>query len=270
MSEDFYIDRNVVVTGAASGIGAALALTLTDRGATVTCVDRRKPAAHVHQWIDIDIADVEAVDAMADVVGDVDGIFSCAGITGNNPRDRVLAVNFQAARRLTRALSTRMRDGGAIASVASVGGADWRANLGVIKEYLAIDDPREAAAWCDAHPELFQRGAYAFSKQCLIVWSMTECVALAERGIRINTVSPGAVDTPLLRDSAAIGGQQAVDAMPKPLGRIARPSEIADALLFLNSDAASYITGHDLAVDAGLLGATAVGAIEYSIAPVSR
>lgn len=273
MSGRSYVGRNVVVTGGTSGIGAALVDALIEAGASVTCIDIREPTAAVGQWIDADLADPTAVDAAAAAAvafGDVHALFNCAGITGTNPRERVLAVNFRGVRQLSRALTECMPPGAAITSVASVGGAGWRANLAAVKDYLSIDDSRAAAEWCDGHPELFERGAYSFSKQCLIVWSKTECVALAAHGIRINTVSPGAVDTPMLRDSAAIGGQQAVDALPKPLGRVARPGEIVEALLFLNSDAASYITGHDLAVDAGLLGAAAVGAVDFAIGPVSR
>lgn len=158
-----------------------------------------------------------------------------------------------------------MARGGAIASVASIAGARWRENLDVLTEFLAIDDRTAALRWCEHLPKQFPSGGYAFTKQCVVAWTMKSCVPLAERGVRINYISPSHVDTPMLLDAAAIGGQAAVDAVPRPLGRNSRPEEQAGPLAFLNSDAASYITGHDLATDGGLLGGIAVGALSHPL-----
>lgn len=260
-----YAGRRTLVTGAASGIGAAVAREVRRLGGTVIGIDvRDSPDADVSERVDL--GDRDAVERFARAAGSVDALFNCAGITGTNPRDRVMAVNFRGLRTLSDALAAQMQPGGAIVNIASVGGGAWRSNIDAVQEYLALDDDA-AIAWCDAHPEQFPRGAYSFSKQCVIVWSKVAAARLAARGIRVNSISPGAVDTPLLRDSAAIGGQAAVDAMPKPLGRVAQPDEIATAAAFLGGRAASYITGQDLAVDAGLLGAFAVGDIDLALVP---
>lgn len=271
-----YDGRRVVVTGAASGIGAATVATLTALGASVVGIDvRPHSATAVH--LTADLGAEHDVDRVAREVaeahaGRVDGLFHCAGITGNNPLDRVMRVNFLGLRRLTDHLVPLVPEGGAVVSVASVAGARWRDHAADLAEFLALDTWEAALDWCAAHPEHFPRGGYSFSKQCVIAWTLASCVHLGRHGVRINCISPGNVDTPMLQDAAAIGGQAAVDAVPRPLGRNSRPDEQANVLAFLNSQAASYVTGHDLWTDGGLLGGIAFGTHEYPLvaSPLSR
>ena len=94
---------------------------------------------------------------------------------------------------------------------------------------------------------------YAASKHAVI--GMTKAVALeyAQQNIRMNAVSPGAVETPMFERFAGEEDLRAQLASMHPMGRVARPEEIADAVLFLCSDRASFITGHTLVIDGGLV-----------------
>jgi NAD(P)-dependent dehydrogenase (short-subunit alcohol dehydrogenase family) len=98
-------------------------------------------------------------------------------------------------------------------------------------------------------------GTYAATKAALRSFARTWAVELKDRGIRVNTVSPGAIDTPMLQGQFAsedeIDAYKAAYATIAPLGRIGRPEEVADAVLFLASDDSSFSTGMDLAVDGG-------------------
>jgi NAD(P)-dependent dehydrogenase (short-subunit alcohol dehydrogenase family) len=92
---------------------------------------------------------------------------------------------------------------------------------------------------------------YLFSKQVIIVWTMHAALDLAPKGIRVNCTSPGPTDTPMMPSFEEYMGKEFMDAFPKPLGRNSNPQEQAHLLAFLNSDAASYITGANVYNDGG-------------------
>jgi NAD(P)-dependent dehydrogenase (short-subunit alcohol dehydrogenase family) len=91
---------------------------------------------------------------------------------------------------------------------------------------------------------------------------MQQGVELGPRGIRINCIGPTVTDTPFLADTIKTYGEGFIDAFPKPLGRVSRPEEQARALIFLNSAAASYITGTVLWTDGGYMGGATTGLIK--------
>lgn len=267
-----YDDKTVMVTGCASGIGAATVNELLRLGASVIGLDIVDPLRGMGDdvvFIRTDIGDPASIDAAVPQVDrPIAALFNCAGITGVNPVEQVVRVNFLGLRRLSRRVAEQMAAGSSIASVASVGGSRWEQNLYAVREFLDSPTWDASLSWCDRHPEQFGHGAYGFTKQCIIVYTKMECVELASRGIRINTISPGITDTPMIADSGAVGGLSYMDAFPRPLGRNATAAEQARAMVFLNSDAASYITGVDLPVDAGLLGGVAAGTIVSPIVSV--
>jgi NAD(P)-dependent dehydrogenase (short-subunit alcohol dehydrogenase family) len=169
-----------------------------------------------------------------------------------------MKVNFIGARRLTEGLLPRMTSGAAIASIASLGGMGYEQNVEAVRDFLAQDGWDAAVKWCEAHPEQFKVSGYPFSKQSLIIWSMDRSYDLAKRGIRINTIGPGVTETPMLEDSRKLHN---IDAMEKPLGRAATAEEQANILLFLNCDAASYLSGVNIWTDGARTAAVWLGHI---------
>ena len=260
-----YDGRRVVVTGCSSGMGEATAAELRSLGASVVGLDLKPPCIDLDQFVCVDLADPAAIDsAIGSIDGAIDGLFNCAGISegsGRPPLD-VYTVNFLGTRHLTEALIPRIPRGGAIATISSLGGLGWERKMPVIRDVLAIDSLDEARAWAEQHPEEFTRGGYGFSKQCLIVYAMQRCIDLAARGIRINTICPSPVETPMLADSRRARGDAYIDGLPQPLGRVSSASEQARVLVFLNSGAASYITGQTIWTDGGYTAGVTTGQIE--------
>jgi NAD(P)-dependent dehydrogenase (short-subunit alcohol dehydrogenase family) len=249
-----------VVTGAASGIGHATAEKLIAEGAEVISLDRNTPRAAVSHHIEVDLANPRSIDAALEHVDcDLDGLLNIAGIPGTAPADRVLAVNSLAVRHLTEAFFERLRPGGTVTIVSSTAGFGWPQRLETIRDLLATDTFEEGAAWFKAHPQ--QGNAYNFSKEVTTVYAMSMGLAMSQMGFRINAVLPGPVETPILVDFEESMGKDNLDGVKELLGRHATAGDIADAILFLASDAARWINGHALVVDGGITGAVLSGVV---------
>jgi NAD(P)-dependent dehydrogenase (short-subunit alcohol dehydrogenase family) len=253
-------EKRYVVTGAASGIGHAVAVKLLGAGAEVTSLDRNTPTAAAARHIEVDLANPRSIDAALERLdGQFDGLMNVAGIPGTAPADQVLAVNSLAVRQLTEAFFQRLRPGGTVTIVSSTAGFGWPARLETIRDLLATDTFEEGAAWFKAHPQ--QGNAYNFSKEVTSVYTMSMGLALAQMGFRINAVLPGPVETPILVDFEESMGKDTLDGVKELLGRHATPDDIAEAVIFLASDAARWINGHALVVDGGITGAVLSGVV---------
>jgi NAD(P)-dependent dehydrogenase (short-subunit alcohol dehydrogenase family) len=258
-----YDGKRVVVTGCSSGIGEATAREATRLGAEVVGLDVKDPATAMADFLRVDLSEPTSIDAVAaTVTAPVHALFNCAGLS-NGAADAmtVMRVNFIGTRRLTEALIERMPSGAAVATIASLGGIDWQANFDAVRDFLAVEDFDAAVGWCDAHPEQFRGGAYAFSKQALIVYTKQQCIPWAARGIRANVIGPSPTETPMLADSVKVVGRDYLERFPQPLGRPATAIEQANVLLFLNSDAASYVTGQLLWTDGGYTAGVLTGQV---------
>lgn len=244
---------NAIVTGAAQGIGRAVARELAARGAQVAAVDRNATALAdtvggiegVCEAFPADVADAGAVAGTVRRVeerfGAVDILVNVAGVL---PLGAILdltdeqwasafAVNTHGVFAMSRTVAGGMkrRRAGSIVTVSS--------NAGFV--------PRVGMA------------AYASSKAAATAFTKCLGLELAEYGVRCNVVSPGSTDTPMLRGmwhgdadrSATLDGSLTAYRTGIPLRKVARPEDIADAVAFLVSDRAGHITMHDLCVDGG-------------------
>lgn len=242
--------RCAVVTGAAGGIGGAVVRQFLGLGAKVHCVDRdrdglRSLGAQVAQGLVTHVADLadrddtdRLVDRLRDATGErIDILVNGAGISRVQPfastddalLDRIFAINFTAAFRLTRALLPALRSGGhgSIINIAS--------------ELALVGQPGYSA--------------YSPSKGALLAWSRTLAVELAADGIRVNSVCPGPIDTALLAAEFATATDPAKARREEtalvPLGRLGTSPEIATVVGFLAGDDASFVTGAAWSVDGG-------------------
>lgn len=266
MHDISYAGKKVVLTGGYSGIGAALIEVLRELGAdNITVLDLKEPTAKVEQFMVTDMGNPVSIDAAASTIGEgVDVLFNNAGIAATRPAEQVMRVNILGLKRLTERLLPGMKTGGAIVNTASTAGNQWPGNLELIRKLLAIHGWDEGVAWIHDHMSVIADG-YFFSKQSVQVYTMLLSRPAIRQGVRVNSICPSPVDTPLLPEFRATMTDKIIDwAIAEGAGRVATPRDQAKALAFLGSDLASYINGVNLLVDGGFTAAMTTGQVDMS------
>ncbi len=238
-----------IVTGAGSGIGAATAKALSDRGDKVVCADLNVDAAkqtagalHDAIAIDVDVSNAASCDRMVQEAvrrfGDVDSIVTCAGVEKHGSGhefseadfDWIIGVNLKgtwlSARSAVRAM-IKASHGGTVVMIGSINSI--------------VGNPG-ASAYCAS-----KGGVLMLGKALALDW--------APFGVRVNIIGPGVVDTPMSARSLADPSKRAKMMEKTPLGRPAPPAEIASVAAFLTSEASSFMTGAYVPVDGGTLAA---------------
>ena len=238
-----------LVTGAASGIGLATAKAFAQSGASVALADWNEKAVrsaaeelagqgHKTLAIRCDVADDAQVEAMVDqtvaVFGRLDAAYNNAGVQNELAEaadqtredfDRVVGINLRGVWSCMKFELRQMRKqgSGTIVNCSSLGGL--------------VGSP--------------ERGIYHAAKHGVLGFTKSAALEYAARGIRINAICPGLIQTPMSDQMVAAGQGEALKEMEKsiPMGRVGRPEEIANAVLWLCSDAASYVTGQSISVD---------------------
>lgn len=246
----FYKDKVALVTGGGSGIGLATAKAFAKAGASVALADNREaPLRAAVEYIaasggkslgiSCDVSDEAQVAAMVErtvsTFGWLDAAYNNAGVqspvsetadASGEEFDRVIAINLRGVWNCMKYELLRMREqgSGAIVNCSSLGGL------------VGIAD----------------RGVYHASKHGVLGLTKSAALEYASRGIRINAVCPGIIETPMVAGMLA-SEEEAMKELMKdvPIGRLGRAEEIAEAVLWLCSPGASYVIGHALAVDGG-------------------
>jgi NAD(P)-dependent dehydrogenase (short-subunit alcohol dehydrogenase family) len=259
-----YEGRRVIVSGGGgAGMGAAAVRHLSELGAEVHVLDLKEPPVEVASYQSVDLRDPDATTAAVEAVGgSVHALFNCAGLPGSKfPDLDVMLVNFVGMRHLAEQVSARMEPGAAIASISSTAGSGYLANIAKWMPLVTLPGFDAAKEWCATHPEEIE-GGYAPSKEAIIIWTFWASFGLAERGIRVNCISPGPTETPMMPDFEKYVGKEFMESFPVPLGRRSTPDEQAWPLIFLNSPLASYMTGENVVTDGGTMGAVMTGSID--------
>jgi NAD(P)-dependent dehydrogenase (short-subunit alcohol dehydrogenase family) len=259
-----YKGKRVIVSGCFSGMGEATAKLLLQLGAEVHGLDYKQSTLKLASFTQTDLRDPASIDAAAAKVGGkVDALFNCAGLAQTFPPLDVMKVNYIGARRLTERVLPLMSAGGAIVTIASTAGLGWSRRVPVLMGLLQLDSYEGAVDWCKSNLETVREG-YSFSKEVIIVWTMMFAARFIKQGIRMNCTLPGPTQTPMMAQFLSATQPSIIEAATQPINRRSSPEEQAGPLVFLNSDAASYINGVALPVDGGFLGGMATGQIDAS------
>jgi NAD(P)-dependent dehydrogenase (short-subunit alcohol dehydrogenase family) len=244
-------NKVALVTGAGSGLGRATAKAFAEAGASVALADWNEEAAQSAAKeiagngrkaiaIPCDVSDDAQVAAMVkktiEAFGRIDVAYNNAGVqnvlaetadTTREDYDRVMGINLRGVWSCMKFELQEMRKQGtgAIVNCSSLGGLVGGA----------------------------ERGIYHAAKHGVLGFTKSAALEYAKQGIRINAICPGLIWTPMADQMVASGQGEALKGMEKavPMGRVGRPEEIADAVLWLCSDAASYVTGQSISVDGG-------------------
>jgi 3-oxoacyl-[acyl-carrier protein] reductase len=233
------MSRTAVIIGGASGIGWATAQTLAAEGYTVTIADRNFDGAAAratelgapHTAAAADVTDEASVQALFEGTGGVDAVVNCAGFSGFGLIGDMAAEQFRevidvcltGGFLVIKHAGAALREGGAIVSLTSL----------------------------NARQPAVGMSAYCSAKAGLAMLTEVAALELGPRGIRVNAVSPGFVPTPLTEPAAMIPGVVEEYVENTPLGRTGTPQDIADAVAFLCSPKASWITGEVLDLNGG-------------------
>lgn len=257
-----YAGKRVVVMGCFSGTGEACARQLVALGAEVHGADiRPSPVEGLASFTTVDLKDPASIAAgVAAIGGDVDCLFNVSGLPQTFPGEDVITVNFLGIRLWTETWLPRIRKGGAIVSVSSLAGMGYLMRQDLLKEFMDLTEFAAARAWYTANAER-AGDPYGLSKEAINTWTQQQAPRLMERDIRINCTMPSPIDTPMLGEFRKIAGDAVLGAFSKAKGRPSSPMEQALPLILLCSDAASFVSGVCLAVDAGLSGGLSTGVL---------
>lgn len=243
--------KTIIITGVSSGIGHETAKQVMAAGGKVIGIDRNAPALEMHAFHRLDLMDEAALEALIGRLrGErADGLANIAGVPPTAPREVVLTVNLVALKKLTLGLADSLVDCASIVNLASLAGLGWDGEVAKIK--AAADLTHDGvAAFCEANG-ITAANSYFFTKQALVAWTHQNRWTWRDRGIRMNSVSPGPVDTPILGDFLETLGERAEEDM-RIMDRPGTPQDIAPVVTFLLSSGSAWLRGVNIPCDGGM------------------
>jgi NAD(P)-dependent dehydrogenase (short-subunit alcohol dehydrogenase family) len=244
-------NKTIIVTGVSSGIGQETAKQAKAAGATVIGVDRNAPNIPLDAFHQVDLMDERALGALIEALREVkaDGLANIAGVPPTAPAEIVVSVNLVALKKLTLGIVDSLNDGASIVNLASLAGIGWEAEIDKIAASNDLTH-QGVAEFCVTHG-ITAQNSYFFSKQALVAFTHENRWTWRDRGVRMNAVSPGPVDTPILGDFLETLGERAEEDA-RIMDRPGNPGDIAPVVNFLLSDGSTWLRGINIACDGGM------------------
>jgi NAD(P)-dependent dehydrogenase (short-subunit alcohol dehydrogenase family) len=265
--------KRVLLTGASTGIGNATLQMLVADGHEVTSLDIKDAPAGAAAHFHCDVSDPASIDAVvAQLRGPFDALLNVAGVAGSMGSELVLRVIVYGLRHVTESLLAAGKlavPGCSIVNVASLAGMAWERHLDRIN---ALDDAADVAAEIEV-ARAYDRGgpnAYVLSKEWVVAYTQRLAGRLVGQGIRVNSISPGPVITPLFPYFEADAGAEQMAWLSEQVGRPAQPDDQAEVICWLAVGRSGWVNGVDLAVDGGLSSGLRTGWADPKSSPASR
>lgn len=269
-----YTNKNVVITGAASGMSKSATELLLELGANVYAIDKNEIDLPVKEKFQVDLSNKEEIDSVIEQLPEkIDALFLCHGIAAFPGRELLVQkVNFYSQKYMTEKLLDRISDHGSVTFISSVGGFGWQQVYDKCVELINIPTWEEAMKWYEEHPELIQ-SAYVFAKQCLESYVTYKCMSkeFIDRRIRLNAINPGDTTTGLTEDfnrsTSPNGDVKEGEEMISNIflkswnGYAAAPKDMGYPLVVVGSDICSYMSGQLIYIDFGLTSTWTSGAL---------
>lgn len=267
------MSKRVLLTGASTGIGNATLKMLVADGHEVTSLDVKEAPEGAARHLHCDLSDPASVDAaVSQLDGPYDALLNVAGVAGSMGAELVLRVNVYGLRHLTESMLAAGKvsaPGGSIVNIASLAGMAWERHLDRID---ALDAAPDFAAGIEV-ARAYDRGgpnAYVLSKEWVVAYTQRLAGRVITQGIRVNSVSPGPVITPLFPYFEADTGADQMAWLNEQVGRPAQPEDQAEVVCWLAVGRSGWVNGVDLAVDGGLSAGMRNGWADTKASPASR
>lgn len=244
MNNPFSLDnKTILITGAASGIGRAAAIQCAEMGAKVIMVDLNEEGLKESQniigkteteYCALDLTDLDKLERMVSSLPKLDGVASNAGIVLS------LLAKFSEAKDMERIFKI-----------------NTFSHINLIQQLIAQKKLNKGASivftssMSGVYCGLVGGSLYGATKSAILGYTKALAIELAPRGIRVNTIHPGMIETPLTNGTALSKELLEEDAKNYPLGRYGKPEEIAYSIVYLLSDATEWMTGSQLLIDGG-------------------
>ena len=254
------MEHPILMTGGASGVGEATAKMLVARGHNVVSLDIKPSGNSDITSHNVDLSDPASIDAaVAKLDGKFSSLLNIAGVPMAVGNELTMRVNFFGLRYLTEKVWDRIADGGTVVNVASIAGNNWRKRRGFLKELMDTKGFDDGVAWWTANEAAVETDSYTFSKEAVVLYTMLLAGKGLSRGIRVNDVGPGPVDTPILPDFTNDVGEENMQMLIDTIGRAAQPIDIAEALVALAEGQITWLNGQHIIVDGGLMAGISSG-----------
>jgi NAD(P)-dependent dehydrogenase (short-subunit alcohol dehydrogenase family) len=263
--------KRVLLTGASTGIGNATLQRLVADGHQVTTLDVKDAPEGSSRHLHCDLSDPASIDAAVEQLdGPFDALGNIAGVAGSMGAELVLRVNVYGLRHITERLlaAGKIARGGSIVNIASLAGMAWQRHL---ERIAALDAAPDFVAGIEV-ARAFENGgpaAYVLSKEWVVSYTQRLAGQLLAQGIRVNSVSPGPVLTPLFPYFENDAGREQMAWMNEQVGRAAEPDDEAAAIVWLAVGDSGWVNGVDLPVDGGLSAGMRTGWADTKSSPAS-
>ena len=260
----------IVLTGGATGIGAATAQRLLSKQCEVIVLDLVQPDKASSQFIHCDLACPESINgAIEQVPQKIDALVNVAGVSNALPGETIMAVNFLGLRHLSESLLPRIEPGGSIVNVASTAAFDWKSRQEVINQLLDTKDFSSGAVWLQENQKAWEDNPYKFSKQCTAAYTYRAAGIAIKRQVRVNCVHPGSTGTQLTTEFRKLVGEALYDWGVEQVGREGKPEDIAEIIEFLSIGECRWLNGIEIIADGGFLAGMVGGWLDLKSKPNS-